>query len=363
MSRRTAQASRAIAEAWEKERQLVREGKGTRDWTRDEQEDILATGKAHDANGKAFEGHHMQSVSNKPEYQGEAGNIQFLSRDEHLAAHEGSYQNPTNGYYDYKNGKTIPFEGDRFTPCETIYLSDPVCLPEPIAEETGEAIEEKADNAKENQIEEKKKCTGETTPNASKSDQTSREPIAESTHESANADAVPKQDTEKDDSPTSDEDLDELEDFDDSEIPDYLLKYLSEEPKRRGFFGRILDKIDDFRDEHPIASSIIEGLGHLAGAAGKLYIDYKVDSMMEDAYHLSEREPGIDNPKHADDNAVPSVSIDIPDEDASGPKRASPREHTVNDPGQHYWKGGERVWIPKKPYRRGGKKNDETEDD
>ena len=117
MSRRTAQASRAIADAWENERQLVSEGKGTRDWSREEQEDILATGKAHDANGRAFEGHHMQSVSYKPEYQGEAGNIQFLSREEHLAAHEGSFQNKTNGFYDYKTGKTEPFKGDRFVSC------------------------------------------------------------------------------------------------------------------------------------------------------------------------------------------------------------------------------------------------------
>ena len=33
MSRRTSEASKAIRKAWEKEKELVAEGKGTRDWT------------------------------------------------------------------------------------------------------------------------------------------------------------------------------------------------------------------------------------------------------------------------------------------------------------------------------------------
>ena len=129
MSSRTAQASRAIAKAWENERELVSVGKGTRDWTPEQQKDILNTGKAHDADGKAFEGHHMQSVSNKPEYQGEPGNIQFLSRDEHLAAHSGSYQNPTNGFYDPLTGETTDFGNERFRACPIINLTDPINRP------------------------------------------------------------------------------------------------------------------------------------------------------------------------------------------------------------------------------------------
>ena len=51
MSRRTAEASKAIAVAWENEQKLVQEGKGTRDWTPEQQKDILERGKAYDENG------------------------------------------------------------------------------------------------------------------------------------------------------------------------------------------------------------------------------------------------------------------------------------------------------------------------
>ena len=39
MSRRTADASKAIRLAWEKEQQRVLEGEGTRDWTEKQQQD------------------------------------------------------------------------------------------------------------------------------------------------------------------------------------------------------------------------------------------------------------------------------------------------------------------------------------
>lgn len=59
MSRRTADASKAIRLAWEKEQQRVLEGEGTRDWTEKQQQDIIDRGKAYDEDGKAFEGQHM----------------------------------------------------------------------------------------------------------------------------------------------------------------------------------------------------------------------------------------------------------------------------------------------------------------
>ncbi|MBQ6281570.1 MAG: hypothetical protein IJK69_05905 [Oscillospiraceae bacterium] len=43
MSRRTADANRAIREAWEREKQLVLEGKGTRDWTPEQQQFSAST--------------------------------------------------------------------------------------------------------------------------------------------------------------------------------------------------------------------------------------------------------------------------------------------------------------------------------
>ena len=43
MSRRTSESNKAILAAWNKEQELVREGKGTRDWTPEQQQDILDT--------------------------------------------------------------------------------------------------------------------------------------------------------------------------------------------------------------------------------------------------------------------------------------------------------------------------------
>lgn len=126
MSRRTAEAHRAIEAAWQNEQQLVREGKGTRDWTPEQQQDILNIGKAYDDDGKAFEGHHMKSVEKYPDYQGNPENIQFLTRSEHCEAHNGKFQNPTNGYFNPVTGETQDFGEKSPKPCKSIELSNPV---------------------------------------------------------------------------------------------------------------------------------------------------------------------------------------------------------------------------------------------
>lgn len=128
MSRRTAEANKAVREAWENEQKLVREGTGTRDWTLEQQKDILECGKAHDENGKAFEGHHMQSVEKHPESQGDSGNIQFLTKQEHYAAHGGCWQNPTNWYYDPITKEIIDFGDGKYVPCKVIALSEPLSI-------------------------------------------------------------------------------------------------------------------------------------------------------------------------------------------------------------------------------------------
>lgn len=122
MSRRTSAASKAIREAWDREKQLVLEGKGTRDWTPEQQKSIIEKGKAYDEDGIAFQGHHMKSVEAYPQYQADAGNIQFLSRAEHLDAHGGSFQNTTNGYYDFSTKVTKDFENNIYVPCKAIEL-------------------------------------------------------------------------------------------------------------------------------------------------------------------------------------------------------------------------------------------------
>ena len=120
--------NKAIRRAWEREQQLVREGTGTSDWTKEQQQDILDPdkGKAYDDKSRAFEGQHMKSASKYPEYQGNPDNIQFLTKDEHLEAHKGSWQNPTNWYYDPITKKFTDFGDGDIIPCKVIELSDPI---------------------------------------------------------------------------------------------------------------------------------------------------------------------------------------------------------------------------------------------
>lgn len=125
MSNRTSEASRAIARAWKTEQLLVLGGRGTRDWTPEQQRDILEKGKAYDEDGKALEGHHMKSAEEYPDYQGDPNNIQFLTRKEHLDAHNGFFRNPTCGYHDPISGLTSEFKEDEVIPCAIIQLSDP----------------------------------------------------------------------------------------------------------------------------------------------------------------------------------------------------------------------------------------------
>ncbi len=126
MSRRTAESNKAILAAWNNEQELVKNGKGTRDWTPKQQQDILDKGRAYDEEGVAFQGQHMKSAEMYPEYQGDPGNIQFLTRAEHLEAHNGNWRNPTNWYYDPCTKEKIDFGDGPFIPCEIITLSEPV---------------------------------------------------------------------------------------------------------------------------------------------------------------------------------------------------------------------------------------------
>ena len=143
MPRRTAEANKAIRLAWEREQELVQQGQGTRNWTEEQQQDILDPdkGKAYDDKGRAFEGQHMRSVAQYPEYQGNPDNIQFLTKEEHLEAHKGSWQNPTNWYYDPVTKEFTDFGDGDIIPCKIIDLSDPI-VTEVDAEKMGESSDE-----------------------------------------------------------------------------------------------------------------------------------------------------------------------------------------------------------------------------
>lgn len=138
--------NKAIRLAWEREQKLVAEGKGTRDWSQEQQKDILDSniGKAKDDNGRSYEGQHMKSAAEYPEYQGDPDNIQFLTRDEHLAAHRGSWQNPTNWYYNPDTKEFIDFGENKPVPCEAIYLSEPVRSPVVDSQNKGDDLKEQS---------------------------------------------------------------------------------------------------------------------------------------------------------------------------------------------------------------------------
>ncbi len=135
--------NKAIRLAWEREQQLVQEGKATRDWTKEQQEDILnpEKGKAYDDQGRAFVGQHMKSAAKYPEYQGDPNNIQFLTYDEHLEAHKGSWQNPTNWYYDPVKKVFHDFGDGEIIPCNILDLSDPLVVIEPSVQKDKEIVE------------------------------------------------------------------------------------------------------------------------------------------------------------------------------------------------------------------------------
>lgn len=140
--------NKAVRAAWNNERELVQEGKGTREWTPEQQKDILEKGRAYDDNGKAFEGQHMKSAEEYPEYQGDPRNIQFLTREEHLEAHDGNWQNPTNWYYNPITKEKISFGDGPFIPCEIIQLPEPVVSIDESNTTCQEQNEEKAQSDK-----------------------------------------------------------------------------------------------------------------------------------------------------------------------------------------------------------------------
>lgn len=116
------QREKAVSDAWTREKKLVLQGKGTRDWTVAQQAELLEKGKI-----SGYEGQHMKDVKHYPEYAGDPDNIQFLPEGSvHMkGAHGGAYRNGSNGWYDEKSGKVIPFEEDELRPTPIIELTSP----------------------------------------------------------------------------------------------------------------------------------------------------------------------------------------------------------------------------------------------
>lgn len=110
----------AVSKAWAKEREQVCKSRGSRNWSQSEQKEIIRTGKCH-----GYEGQHMLSVKEHPEHAGNEQNIQFLTREEHLKAHNGNWKNDANGKYNLRTGKVEPF-ADGNPNIRYRQLSDPI---------------------------------------------------------------------------------------------------------------------------------------------------------------------------------------------------------------------------------------------
>lgn len=93
-SKLAARRRAAVNQAWKQERDMVaRTGRGTRQWTRAEKQELLRTGKV-----KGYEGHHINNVDTHPQLAGDADNIEFVrGRAEHLQRHGGNWRRPTKG--------------------------------------------------------------------------------------------------------------------------------------------------------------------------------------------------------------------------------------------------------------------------
>jgi hypothetical protein len=95
---------KAEVEVWELEAELVKKGKGSRQWTLDEQEELLSYGTIVD-----YEPHHLASSFLRPQYAGNVQNVQLLTSSEHLKAHKGNWMHSSNGYFNPETSKIEPF--------------------------------------------------------------------------------------------------------------------------------------------------------------------------------------------------------------------------------------------------------------
>ena len=306
--------NKAIRLAWEREQKLVAQGKGTRDWSQDQQKDILDPdkGKAYDENGRAFEGQHMKSAAEYPEYQGDPDNIQFLTRDEHLEAHKDSWQNPTNWYYNPESKEFVDFGEYKPIPCAAISLSEPV-YSSPVVESKSEG-----DDLKET-------ATGE---------KTDREHTEPSRQENAAHHSGSRTHTKT------------------TGVP----------PEVHESFGdkvlHVAEAVREFGEKHPVLTGVLKVVGIAAAAAGAEAIANgargsggRSSSSSSDDYFSSSSD---DYSEYSDSDEVDIISSsrDYPDE------RSSPEEHTVPAHGQHYHTKDGVIWKEKESYQRGGKHDD-----
>lgn len=295
MSRRTAESNKAILAAWNKEQELVQEGKGTREWTPKQQQDILEKGKAYDDDGVAFQGQHMKSAEMYPEYQGDPGNIQFLTRAEHLEAHNGNWKNPTNWYFNPVTKEKIDFGDGPFIPCEVINLPEPVVI-----------VPKDDSSFKEQKSEEKiQSVKSEDVLNQNKE-------VDKITDKKQNTVAPPKIQT----------------------------------PKKSNMFVRGLKSVGRFIVEHPVESLEIAGV--VIGGAAKAISSFRGSSSSSSAHNTMPK-----NDSNSTGIGIAEKVVDIVEK----ANRSMPSENDVSGHRQRYHTKDGVIWKDIAPYHQGGNKD------
>lgn len=305
MSRRTAEANKAIRLAWEREQALVSEGKGTRDWTKEQQQDILDPdkGKAYDDKGRAFEGQHMKSVAEYPEYQGNPDNIQFLTKDEHLETHKGSWQNPTNWYFNPDTKEFVDFGEGEPVQRKIIDLNDPISI-------TSKAtIEAPKSDTKENEISEPKNNSPPKNNSASDSDKIN----------------IKQSDTKEKVSPQ-------------------IVKKAVKGKTENGFI-KGLKTVGKFFVSHPVESLEIAAV--VVGGVVEVVTSIRGNSSGGNSIHSSGNNSSSTT---SESTSVASKVADIVEK----ANRATPHENDVPAHRQRYHTKAGVVWRDKDPYHRGG---------
>lgn len=116
-----AERNKAVSGAWAKEIERVRNGRGTWDWSVEQQAELLDTGRV-----SGFEGSHMLSAKDYPEHAGNPDNIQLIPSIAHFdGVHERNPRgNTPNGVYNPNTGEIMPIEDGKIPSLPEFELTD-----------------------------------------------------------------------------------------------------------------------------------------------------------------------------------------------------------------------------------------------
>lgn len=237
----------------------------------------------------------MKSAEMYPEYQGDPGNIQFLTRAEHLEAHNGNWKNPTNWYFNPVTKEKIDFGDGPFIPCEVINLPEPVVI-----------VPKDDSSFKEQKSEEKiQSVKSEDVLNQNKE-------VDKITDKKQNTVAPPKIQT----------------------------------PKKSNMFVRGLKSVGRFIVEHPVESLEIAGV--VIGGAAKAISSFRGSSSSSSAHNTMPK-----NDSNSTGIGIAEKVVDIVEK----ANRSMPSENDVSGHRQRYHTKDGVIWKDIAPYHRGGNKD------